>query len=119
MKIYDVTNNNDRIHVVERDDYAVVDLDNNDWPIHYEHVPKAFAESIRKMKSGETVSIEKEPDASRLFRGWRGEVQKWEEVVEPVAEGEDLTMSVIGATQVTQATTIFTQILHVFTIFLI
>lgn len=117
IKIYDVTNKNGNIKVVERDDYAVVDLDNNDWPIHYEPVPKEFAEPIGKMKPGESVSIKKEPDAFRLIKGWRGGVQKLEEVVEPVAEGEDLAMSVIEATHVAQASTIFTQILHVLTFF--
>lgn len=119
MKIYDVTNKNGKIQVVERDDYAVVDLDRNNLPVHYEPVPEEFAEHVGKMQPGESVSIEKEPGASRLFKGWRRGVQKVKEVVEPVAEGEDLTMSVIGATRVTQTATIFTQILHVMTFFLI
>ncbi|XP_050962707.1 uncharacterized protein LOC127163500 [Labeo rohita] len=112
MNIYDVTNKNGKIDVVKRYDYVVVDLDNNDRPIHYEPVSDESAEGLGKIKPGQS-------GASRLFKGWRGGVQQFEEAVEPVAEGENIAMTVIGAAPVTHAATIFAQILHVMTFFLI
>lgn len=119
MPIYDVTNKNGRLITVKRIDYVVVDLDNNDRPVHFEPVPEESFEPIEKMKPGETVSIGRS-GASSGSRGLGRVVETVEEVVEPVAEGESIAMSVFGATSTaTSAATVFASITHFLTLFLI
>lgn len=120
MPIFDVTNKNGRLFTVRRFDYIVVDLDNNDQPIHFEPVPEESAKPMERMKPGQTVSIDRRSGASGASRGFGRVVQTVEEAVEPVAEGESIAMSVIGATSTaTSAATVFASIMHVLTFFLI
>ncbi|XP_067284850.1 uncharacterized protein [Pseudorasbora parva] len=119
MKIYDVTDNGSDIEIEERFDHAVVDLDNNDQPIHFEPVSEEFSEPLGKMKPGDTLSIKRVNGPSRVSNTWRGGVQKFAEVAEPVAEGEDLAMSVIGPASAATQATLFASITQFLTLFFI